>query len=336
MSLDRATAPPPPSASAPSHVPVRHERLDLFAIAVMTLICLLMGVGQVAMKVANAGISPLFQAGLRSLGAAVLIGLWCRWRGIAVFVRDGTLWPLLLASAFFAIEFALLYPGLERTTASRAVIFLYTSPFVVALGAHFLIAGDRLTASKTAGLIAAFLGVLVVFAGRDGGTPGSNPAMASTLIGDLFCLAGGVAWGGITLTVRSSGLRTAAPERIVLVQHLVAGSLLLAGSMALGEAGFTSPTLLHWGAFAWTTVFVAFFAFTTSYWLMLRYPATRIMAFMLLTPIFGVLAGVVLLAEPLTPHLLAGLALVILGLWLVNRATAPRPRVPASGRQAEP
>jgi drug/metabolite transporter (DMT)-like permease len=48
------------------------------------------------------------------------------------------------------------------------------------------------------------------------------------------------------------------------------------------------------------------------------------MAFLLLTPVFGVLAGHLILGEALAPSLLAGLALVLAGLWLVNRPARTR------------
>ncbi|MBS0243780.1 MAG: EamA family transporter, partial [Proteobacteria bacterium] len=56
-------------------------------------------------------------------------------------------------------------------------------------------------------------------------------------------------------------------------------------------------------------------------WLYLRYPASRVMAFFLLTPVFGVVAAHLLLGEQLSSNLVAGLACVVAGLWLVNRPT---------------
>ena len=109
--------------------------LDRFAIGLMILFCTIWGVQQVAVKIANAGISPVWQAGLRSMGAAVLVWAWAMARGVRLFERDGTLWPGLIAGLLFSGEFALLFWALEFTTASRGVIFLYTAPFVVALGA---------------------------------------------------------------------------------------------------------------------------------------------------------------------------------------------------------
>jgi drug/metabolite transporter (DMT)-like permease len=291
---------------------VENDRLDLFAVGVLTLLCIFLGIGQVAMKVANAGISPLLQGGLRSLLAAGLVGLWCTFRGISLRIAPAVIAPMILSALFFTAEFALLYPGLERTTASRAVIFLYTSPLVVALGAHFLIPGDRLTWSKSVGLLVALAGVSIVLAGRE--TSG-----VSSLAGDLLCLGGGIAWGFLTLSVRATRLATEKPERVIFMQLLISGVLLWLISHAFGERGITDLSPLVVGAFGYTVVFVAFITFTTSLWLMTRYPASRVMAFLMITPAFGVAAGVVLLGEPLTIHLAAGLAVVILGLWLVNR-----------------
>ena len=312
-----AVRPPPQPASPDAPRAVTNNRLDLFAVSLLTLLCVFLGIGQVAMKVANAGISPILQAGLRSLLAACLVGLWCAFRGISLRMAPAVIAPMLLSAFFFTIEFALLYPGLERTTASRAVIFLYTSPLVVAAGAHFLIPGDRLTWSKSAGLLAALAGVSIVLAGRE--TSG-----VSSLTGDLLCLGGGIAWGFLALSVRASRLAREPAERVIFMQLSVSGVLLSLISIALGERGITDLSPMIVLSFGYTVVFVAFITFTTSLWLMTRYPASRVMAFLMITPAFGVAAGVVLLGEPLTIHLGIGLTVVILGLWLVNRPPSRR------------
>jgi drug/metabolite transporter (DMT)-like permease len=292
--------------------------LDFFAIAVLTSMCVCLAVGQVAIKVANEGISPVLQAGLRSLAGALLLGVVARLSGVRLFARDGIFWPALLTSLFFAAEFGFLYPGLKLTTASHAVILLYTAPFVVAAGAHVLIPGDRLTAAKVAGLVLAMTGVALVVLGKETAAgAGSGP----TLAGDVLCLAGAFAWGGLTLTIRATRLATVAPLRITFIQLAVSGPLLCALSPLLGEPGFVAPSGLTWAAFGFTVIFVAGYVFTTTTWLFTRYPASRVMAFLLLTPVFGVVAAHLLLGEVLGPNLLAGLGLVLAGLWLVNRPT---------------
>ena len=71
-------------------------------------------------------------------------------RGVKFFERDGTLWPGVLAGLIFGIEFVLIYQGLLLTSASRAVVFLYTAPFFVALGSYVFL-GERLRAAQWAG-----------------------------------------------------------------------------------------------------------------------------------------------------------------------------------------
>ncbi len=303
-------------------IAVTHDRLDIFAVSILTLLCVFLGIGQVAMKVANAGISPMLQAGLRSLLAASLVGLLCAVRGISLRLGPGALAPMLLSVLFFTAEFAFLYPGLDRTTASRAAVLLYTSPFVVAAGAHFLIPGDRLTLARTAGLVAALCGVIIVLSGRE-------VKGVSSLSGDLLCLAGGISWGFLTLSIRATRLAAERPERVIFMQLLMSGILLWLISLASGERGITDPSPLVLGAFGYTVIFVGFITFTTNLWLMTRYPASRVMAFLMMTPVFGVAAGVILLDEPLTIHLGVGLVVVVIGLWLVNRPAA-KPLSPPS------
>jgi drug/metabolite transporter (DMT)-like permease len=198
------------------------------------------------------------------------------------------------------------------------VILLYTSPFVVAVGAHFLIPGDRLTTAKLAGLCLAFAGVAVVLIGREETTGGRGP----TLLGDLLCLGAAFAWGALTLNIRATRLATVAAERVTFIQLAISGVLLCGLSILLGEEGITDPRPTVLGAFLFTVVFVAFFVFTTTTWLFQHYPASRVMAFLMLTPLFGVIAGWLLLGERIGPSLLAGLGLVVSGLWLVNRPAA--------------
>jgi drug/metabolite transporter (DMT)-like permease len=55
------------------------------------------------------------------------------------------------------------------------------------------------------------------------------------------------------------------------------------------------------------------------FWLIRHYPATRLSSFSFLTPVMGVLAGALLLGEPLTPAVFAALALVGAGILIANR-----------------
>lgn len=295
----------------------RRSTLDTPALALLLGCCVLWGLNQVATKIALTDIPPLTQAALRSAGAALLLGAWARWRGIALLQRDGTLAGGLVAGTLFAGEFACIFVGLQFTAASRMVVFIYLAPFVVALGMPWITRGERLAAAQWLGLALAFGGVAWAFA--EGFAPGSAPASAQQWIGDALGLAAALLWGGTTLAIRATRLSAAVPEKTLAYQLVVSALLLGVAAVALGEAWPQRVGAVAAGALAFQIVVVTFASYLVWFWLVRHYPATRISAFTLLTPVSGLAAGVVLLGEPLTARLGAALAAVVLGLVLVNR-----------------
>ena len=297
----------------------RRESLDPLAVTLLLACCLLWGLNQVAAKVALSGIPPLTQAALRSLGAALLVLAWARWRGIALFERDGSAPGGLLAGALFAAEFACIFIGLQYTTASRMVVFIYLSPFVVALGMPFIAQGERLSPPQWGGLTLAFGGVAWAFA--EGFAPGAATDHARQWLGDALGIAAGALWGATTLSIRATRLSTASAEKTLVYQLAVSGVLLALAAALAGEAWPRDAGRIAWGALAFQTVVVSFASYLTWFWLVRHYPATRVSAFTLLTPVAGLAAGVLLLGEPLTARLGIALLAVVLGLALMQRRT---------------
>ena len=294
----------------------RKTRLDGVAIASLVLCCFLWGLNQVAAKVAIAEVPPLAQAALRSLGGAALVFLWARWRGIALFERDGSLRGGLAAGALFAAEFGCIFLGLQYTTASRMAVFIYISPFVVALGMPFIAHTERLKPLQMAGLVLAFAGVAWGFAEGF-----SKPAAGERQwLGDALGVTAGVLWGATTLAIRGSRLSAASAEKTLLYQLAISG-LALAVAAALRSQPW-APTLsaLTWASLFFQVVIVTFASYLLWFWLVRHYPATRLASFTLLTPVFGLLLGALLLGEPITTRLVVALAAVAGGIVLVNRS----------------
>ena len=298
--------------------PARKDHLDALAVSLLLACCLFWGFQQVLVKATLPGIAPVFQAAIRSLGAAVLLWLWCRARGVALFARDGSLGPGLLAGTLFAAEFACLYSGLQFTTASRLTVFLYTAPFWVALLVPLFAVTERLRRLQWLGLTLAF--GAVVFALRDGLSSGG--LLPQAWIGDALALASGMFWGLTTVVIRGSRLTRVSAEKVLFYQLAISALILPFLSLGLGEAW-------HWDFDAFTvtslllqTVVGAFASYLAWMWMLGRYPATRISAFSFLTPLFALLFGALWLAEPVTPGLLLALAGVAAGIVLVNRRPA--------------
>lgn len=295
------------------HVTARS--IDARAALILLACCAAWGLNQVAIKVANQGISPMLQAGLRSGLALAIVLAWAVVRGIPLTERDGTLWAGIAAGLLFATEFLLMYVGLEHTTASRGIIFLYLAPFAVAVGAHFFIPGDRLTWAKVTGLFAALVGLVVAMG--EGVLAPERP----TLLGDLLSVAAAVVWGATTVVVRASALRLVSTEKTLIYQLAVSAVALPVASLLMGEPGIVdlSPRVLL--GFGYTVVVVAVLSYLAWFWLVRTYPPTRLASFTFLSPVFGVAAGLAVLGEEPTPGLGVALVLVALGIWLVNRGT---------------
>jgi drug/metabolite transporter (DMT)-like permease len=295
--------------------------LDRLAILLMFGLCASWGLNQVAAKVAMIDIPPITQATLRSIGAGLILALYACWREPSVWRRDGTLIAGLAVGLLFGLEFIALYLAVQWTSASRAILFLYTAPFFFALGAIVFLPQERLRPMQWAGLALAFFGVAAALLGRDGQGAG---------IGDIFALAAAALWGATTVLIKASPLRAAPATKVLLYQLL--GSIPIAALAAYG-AGESFPVhisaLSAW-ALLYQTVWVAGVTYLVWFWLVVHYRAGELSAFTFLTPVLGVLAGHFLLGDDLSRGFLAALALVAAGIVLVNwpirRSDAPASR----------
>jgi len=295
----------------------RQDHLDGVAAGILLACCMFWGFQQVLVKATLPELPPIFQAALRFIGATALLMLWCRWRRVSLFARDGTLGPGLLAGALFAGEFTCLYIGLQYTTASRLTVFLYTSPFWVALVLPLLVRAERLRTAQWLGLLLAF--IALVFAMRESFVA---PTTEGQLLGDLLALAAGLSWGLTTVTIRASALVRSSPEKLLFYQVAVSAAVLPLLSLILGETWTWQFSPFALTSLLLQTVVGAFASYLVWMWMLGRYPATKISAFAFLTPLFALLFGALWLGEPLTPSLLAALALVAVGIVLVNRRGA--------------
>jgi drug/metabolite transporter (DMT)-like permease len=280
--------------------------------ALVVLLCAIWGFNQVAVKLAIGEIPPLIQCAVRTTLATFIVMALMRWRGLPIAARDGTLVPGLICGVLFGIEFLLIYRGLLYTAASRATLFIYLAPFIVALGARWFLPGDRFGLMQWSGLVLSFLGMVIAF-----GVP-APAGDANQLLGDLMMVAAAAAWAATTLLIKASALNRISPEKTLLYQLVVAIPILSAGALVFGERIAAMPSALALGSLAYQTLVVSM-TFALWFALIVAYSASRLSAFTFLTPICGVLTGHLILGEPLTPAFALAVALVTGGLILVNR-----------------
>jgi len=286
--------------------------LSTSAIAVVLLLCISWGFNQVSVKLALPDFPPLMQAAIRSAGALVVVMIGVRIRGLDVLRRDGTLAAGVFTGLLFALEFVFINIGLTFTTATRAIIFLYTTPFFVSLGASALL-GERLSTVQWAGMALSFSGVIAAI-----GIPQAD-VDSRVMIGDVMLIGGAMAWAGTTLVFKATRLVRAPAEKAMVYQLAISAPLLFVIAWLSGERMTHWPGAVSLAAFTYQTVWVVGCTFLIWLVLMKSYPAGKLSAFTFITPLFGVAAGHFVLHEPLSPGFAVAVVLVIAGLVLVNR-----------------
>ncbi len=287
------------------------DALDLKAALMLTVLCLSWGLNAVAIKISNTGIAPVFCAGLRSVVATGCLLIWMTWRRLELFpgrLKDG-----MLIGFLFGAEFGLLYTALLYTTASSAWILLYTSPFFHALGAHFFLAGDRLTLRKSAGLVLSFIGIIILLSKHIG-----LPSIQQ-FAGDLMSIGAAALWAMTTVYIKRRLVALVSPYHTLFYQTLFSIPILFLMSFLLKETPIQAINGLIILSFAYQGIIIAFISYLVWFFLVHTYPISRLSSFTFLTPVFATFAGILLLKEPLTLNLILSLIFVSLGIYIVNR-----------------
>jgi drug/metabolite transporter (DMT)-like permease len=289
--------------------------LDGFAASLTVALCVIWGFNQVVVKAALPEIGPVWQTGVRSAIGCVCVIVAAAATKRRIFRIDGTEGAGSLAGILFALEFMALYESLRWTTAARATVFLYASPFFVAGGAVLFLKNERLRRLQWVGLALAFVGVVIGLAGR---SPGGG------WMGDALALLAAALWGATTVTIKATPLRRADPMKVLLYQIATATLIAPFAALAFGEpvpVHLSASTLI---ALLWQGVVVVGLSYVGWFWLLGRYPAPELAAFTFVTPLVGVFAGWLVFGEAVTPAFAVAIALVVAGVALVNW---PRRRV---------
>lgn len=288
--------------------------LDSKAAGIMFVLCIIWGLQQVILKMAAPDISAVMQIALRSgLSALMVYPMIKLADGVSLWSRD-YLAAGVLVGVLFASEFFLVAQALRFTSASHTVVLLYTAPIFVALGLHWKLPSERLSVLQWSGIALAFFGIIIAFLFHPAG---SAAASSTALWGDILALLAGILWAATTIAVRLTKLAEAPATQTLFYQLLIAFLLLFPLAFAMGQAS------IHWTAFAigsllFHTIIVSFASYLIWFWLLKEYLASRLGVFSFLTPLFGVLFGVILLNEKIELNFIVGTILVTLGIMVVS------------------
>ena len=286
------------------------ETLDLKAATLLVVLCMLWGFNGVAIKVSNAGIAPIFCAGIRSVIAVLGLAAWMKVNRMRLFpgkVLDG-----LVVGILFGVEFALLFSSLLYTTVSSAWILLYSTPFFHTLGAHYFLQGDRITIHKGIGLVMAFAGIILLLSKHLG-----VPSLIQ-LSGDMCALGAALLWAVTTIYIKRRLVGKVSHHHTLFYQTVFSIPILFILSLLFQEVPIQRIDALILSSVLFQGIIIAFISYLVWFYLVHAYPVSLLSAFTFLTPVFAAVSGIIFLNEPLTLPLIFSLILVSVGIYVVN------------------
>jgi drug/metabolite transporter (DMT)-like permease len=301
------------------------KSLDASAIVIMVVVCIIWGLQQIGLKYAAPDAAPVLQIGIRSAVSAILVWLLSIQRRQPIAYTGRTAMVGYLAGLFFAVEFLLVGEALRHTSASHVVVFLYTAPIFAALGLHIRLPAERLSIWQWLGIGIAALGTAYAFLAPEAASTSGGSA-SEMLIGDLLALAGGAVWGSTTVLIRSTSLSGLPANHTLFYQLAITGILLVFYAIVSGQGGITLSMSLTVNLVIQSVV-VSFLSYLTWFWLLTRYKASELGVFSFMTPLYGVVFGVVLLGDTITHEFMVGAVAVMAGIVIVSAYPSVRQRL---------
>ena len=141
-----------------------------------------------------------------------------------------------------------------------------------------------------------------------------------------MALLAGFFWGATTVVIKATNLRLAPPSQVLFYQLAVSALPLWVLVWLRNDTLGTDVSWLSWTSLAYQTIWVVSISYTIWFALIARYSATQISVFTFLTPLLGVIFGVVLLSETFGLPQWIGLVLVLIGIAVVTRPQTKKTR----------
>ena len=231
----------------------------------------------------------------------------------------------LLAFAFMglfntALPFILITWGETRIPSSLASILNGSVPLFTIVIAHFWLHDEKITAARLGGLVVGFIGIVVLVSGDL--TPDN---IHSDIWGQLAVVAASMSYA-TAITFSRRHLRGQPPVLQTGMVLLIADSIIWATALAGAERPLQLPhSFLPWFAIVWLGLLGTCLAYLLFFWLINAVGPTRASLVTYVFPVVGLVLGIVILHEAADWRLLAGSALIVGGIAVVNLIPTRKP-----------
>lgn len=281
-------------------------------ILLVTSLCIVWGATWVVIKIGLAESPPFYGAAFRFiLAVGVLTAILLYRKRPWPHSRRAWMWTAISGVLMYFGSYSVVYYVEQYINAALAAILFASFPFFVAIGAHYYLPYERLTALKIVGLVIGFGGVVVLFSGG-AAAPSTKAWWAPALmIASPLCSA-------IASVIVKKHLTKEDPYALNVVQMTIGMCLLLPMAFVFEDFQAFAWNAKSVGAVVFLGTLGSAFAFVTLYHLMKTMAASRLSLIAFVTPVVAALLGWWILDEMPTWATVAGAALVLVGIYIVN------------------
>lgn len=271
-------------------------------------------------KVAVGELRPLTVVFARVALAALALNLVLSLTGRSLF-RRGTPWPAFIAMGLLnnMIPFSLIFWGQTQIASGLASILNATTPLFTLVVAHFATRDERMDGAKVAALLTGFAGVTVLVG------PDLLVGDQSGFMGQLACLAAALSYAFAGVYGRRFQTMEVAPMQAAAGQVTASAMLILPFMLMIDQPWSlpAPPSVTAWAALAGLALLSTALAYVLYFRILAAAGATNLLLVTFLIPVTAILLGTAVLGEHLAPRHFAGMALIGIGLAVLDgRITA--------------
>lgn len=291
------------------------------AIAAFVTVCILWGTTYLGIRVAVQSVPPILMTGVRyTIGGIVLLTV-LKLRGHSIPTDRRTLANVSVVALLLIAGGNLLLVVAEQWVPSgMAALLVAAGPFWAALIEASRRNGERIRPMSLAGMLIGFGGVALLLLPSTGG----HAIDRHLILGAILIQFGAIAWQGGSIYSKVK-LTTVSPLMSAALEAIIGGIVLDVAGVLAGEVSRLHPTPVSLVAWVYLTIagtIIGYSAYTVA---VSKIPITTMSLYTYVNPVIAVLLGWLILDERLTPLSIVGMAVILIGMTLVQSARQPAP-----------
>jgi len=229
--------------------------------------------------------------------------------------RDRTLWQRGIILGIFGTALPMLsfVSSLQYISSGVTSVLLTTSPAITAIMANFLLPDEKLTLKRGVGVVLAFIGALLLTLRGESGIAGlarANP------LGYAFVFAGIMSANIMSIYIRKK-MRGYSTFDVGIIRMMASTIVVIPLAWWISGLDISRVDSTGWGVLVYAAVMGTFFAMMLDFANIKRFGATLSAMVTFVIPVVAVISGALLLGEQTTSSMLAGMLLIIAGIWLI-------------------